>query len=82
MMLKPISATATPKHNPLQKLPVLPEAIGARLFERQVVAGGAWVASFCQRPRDPDKQSAEGKARRPSCAGRVPVAPVISDEVV
>ena len=91
------STTATPKHNPLEKLPVLlledggsvyesrfilewieakyptpamlPEDIDARLFARkvEVVVDGvcdACVALFWERHRDPDKQSAEWKARQ------------------
>ena len=91
------STTATPRYNPLEKLPVLlledggsvyesrfilewieakhpappmlPEDVDARLFARQVevVADGvcdAVVALFWERHRDPDKQSAEWKARQ------------------
>lgn len=91
------AATATPRHNPLEKLPVLilddgssvyesrfilewieakhpappmlPADVDARLFARkvEVVADGvcdACVALFWERHRDPDKQSAEWKARQ------------------
>ncbi len=49
--------------------PMLPEDVDARLFARQVevVADGvcdAVVALFWERHRDPDKQSAEWKARQ------------------
>lgn len=91
------STSATPKHNPLEKLPVLilddgssvyesrfilewieakypeppmlPGNIDGKLFARQVevVVDGvcdACVSLFWERHRDPDKQSAEWKARQ------------------
>ncbi len=91
------STTATPKHNPLEKLPVLilddgssvyesrfilewieakhpeppmlPDDIDGKLFARrvEVVVDGvcdACVSLFWERHRDPDKQSAEWKARQ------------------
>ena len=91
------STSATPRYNPLEKLPVLlledggsvyesrfilewiearhpappmlPEDVDARLFARQVevVVDGvcdALVALFWERNRDPDKQSEAWKARQ------------------